>query len=51
VGTALRSFQPTIREVVEVSQEVKGTLERVRDRKGGGGKGRAVGGSGAMCGV
>lgn len=29
VGQTLRAFQPTIREVVEVSQELKGTLERV----------------------
>lgn len=29
VGGALRAFQPTIREVVEVSQELKGTLEKV----------------------
>ncbi|KAI8471927.1 MAG: mttA/Hcf106 family-domain-containing protein [Monoraphidium minutum] len=28
VGTALRAFQPTIREVVEVSQDLKGTLEK-----------------------
>ncbi|MEW5306228.1 MAG: hypothetical protein WDW36_008709 [Sanguina aurantia] len=28
VGQTLRAFQPTIREVVEVSQELKGTLER-----------------------
>lgn len=28
VGQALRSFQPTIKEVVSVSQELKGTLEK-----------------------
>jgi TatA/E family protein of Tat protein translocase len=28
VGQALRAFQPTIREVVEVSQDLKGTLEK-----------------------
>ena len=28
VGLALRSFQPTIKEVVSVSQELKGTLEK-----------------------
>ncbi|KAG2485405.1 hypothetical protein HYH03_015891 [Edaphochlamys debaryana] len=28
LGTALRSFQPTIKEVVQVSQELKGTLEK-----------------------
>lgn len=28
LGQVLRSFQPTIREVVEVSQEIKGTLEK-----------------------
>lgn len=31
LGQTLRAFQPTIREVVEVSQEIKGTLEQVRD--------------------
>jgi hypothetical protein len=30
LGQTLRAFQPTIREVVEVSQEIKGTLEQVR---------------------
>jgi hypothetical protein len=30
VGQTLRAFQPTIREVVEASQEIKGTLEQVR---------------------
>jgi hypothetical protein len=30
VGQTLRAFQPTIKEVVEVSQEIKGTLEQVR---------------------
>jgi TatA/E family protein of Tat protein translocase len=34
VGQALRAFQPTIREVVEVSQDLKGTLEKVRARFG-----------------
>ncbi len=29
MGGALRSFQPTIKEVVQVSQELKGTLEKV----------------------
>lgn len=29
VGQTLRAFQPTIKEVVEVSQEIKGTLEQV----------------------
>lgn len=29
MGQALRAFQPTIREVVEVSQDLKGTLEKV----------------------
>lgn len=28
IGTTLRAFQPTIKEVVEVSQDIKGTLER-----------------------
>ncbi|WIA18067.1 hypothetical protein OEZ85_009548 [Tetradesmus obliquus] len=28
LGQTLRAFQPTIREVVEVSQEIKGTLEQ-----------------------
>lgn len=28
VGQALRAFQPTIREVVEVSQDLRGTLEK-----------------------
>lgn len=28
VGSALRAFQPTIKEVVEVSQDLRGTLER-----------------------
>ncbi|GFH17988.1 uncharacterized protein HaLaN_14720 [Haematococcus lacustris] len=28
VGQTLRAFQPTIREVVEVSQDIKGTLEK-----------------------
>lgn len=28
VGSALRTFQPTIKEVVQVSQELKGTLEK-----------------------
>jgi hypothetical protein len=30
VGQTLRAFQPTIKEVVQVSQEIKGTLEQVR---------------------
>lgn len=30
LGQTLRAFQPTIKEVVEVSQEIKGTLEQVR---------------------
>ena len=30
MGSALRTFQPTIKEVVQVSQELKGTLEKVR---------------------
>lgn len=30
VGKTLRAFQPTIREVVEASQDIKGTLEKVR---------------------
>jgi hypothetical protein len=29
LGQTLRAFQPTIKEVVEVSQEIKGTLEQV----------------------
>lgn len=29
MGQTLRAFQPTIKEVVEVSQEIKGTLEQV----------------------
>ena len=29
-GQALRSFQPTIREVVSVTSELKGTIEQVR---------------------
>jgi hypothetical protein len=29
LGQTLRAFQPTIREVVEVSQDLKGTLEKV----------------------
>jgi hypothetical protein len=28
VGSTLKAFQPTIREVVEVSQDIKGTLEK-----------------------
>ncbi|KXZ43857.1 hypothetical protein GPECTOR_79g136 [Gonium pectorale] len=28
LGSALRAFQPTIKEVVQVSQELKGTLEK-----------------------
>lgn len=32
LGQTLRAFQPTIREVVEVSNEIKGTLEQVTAR-------------------
>jgi hypothetical protein len=28
IGSTLRAFQPTIKEVVEVSQDIKGTLEK-----------------------
>ena len=32
VGKTLKAFQPTIREVVEASQDIKGTLEQVLGR-------------------
>ncbi len=46
IGNTLRAFQPTIREVVEVSQDIKGTLEKVSHHlgsQGGGGGGQARG--------
>ena len=32
MGKTLKAFQPTIREVVEASQDIKGTLEQVLGR-------------------
>lgn len=48
LGQALRAFQPTIREVVEVSQDLRGTLEKVRGRRMCM-SGRGRGGCGGVC--